>query len=69
MEDADVEPVLISVSQAARMLSVSERVMYDLANSGRLRKRYLEGSARNFRLEADQVREFALGLPTETTRQ
>jgi hypothetical protein len=68
MEDARVEPVLVTVSEAARMLSMSERVVYELAGAGRLTKRYLTKEARNFRLEAEQVRNFALDLPTESDR-
>lgn len=67
MTQPSVEPVLVTVSEAARMLSMSERVVYELASSGRLTKRYLTEEGRNFRLEAGQVRQFALTLPTEST--
>jgi excisionase family DNA binding protein len=67
MSEPSIEPVLISVGEAARMLSMSTRVVYELANEGKLTKRYLTDEARNFRLEAQQVKEYALSLPTESS--
>lgn len=67
MSEPSIEPVLISVSDAARMLSMSERVVYELAAAGQLTKRYLTAEGRNFRLEAQQVKDYALSLPTEST--
>jgi excisionase family DNA binding protein len=57
------ERVLVTVAQAAEMLSLSPRQVYDLANAEVFTKRFIGG--RNFRLEAEQVRRYAATLPTE----
>lgn len=59
------QKVLVTVAEAADMLSVNRQTVYHLAAAGELTKRYLPGSSRNFRLEADQVRTWGLSLPTE----
>lgn len=55
--------ILVSVTEAARMLSLSKRRVYELANAGTLTKRYV--GARQFRLDAAEVRAYAQSLPTE----
>lgn len=57
--------ILVTVAEAAEMLSVSPKTVYELASGGTFTKRYVNGSRRNFRLEAEQVRDYALNLPTE----
>lgn len=63
----DVEPVLVTVKQAAQMLACTPATVYELAAAGTLTKRYLKKDGRNFRLSAEQVREYAANLPTTTT--
>lgn len=60
------EKVLVTVAEAADMLSMSPRLVYDLANSGALTKRYLSERSRRFWIEAESVRQYAASMPTES---
>lgn len=57
--------ILVTVSEAADMLSLSERKVYELVAAGEFTRRYVGSGQRNYRLEAEQVREYALSRPTE----
>lgn len=63
------QKVLVTVAEAAEMLSVSPKTVYELASAGEFTKRYINGSQRNFRLEAQQVIDYAMNLPTEPERE
>lgn len=62
---APADPVLITVTEAARILCLPRSKVYELAAAGDLTKRYLPGAKRHFMLEYLQVRAYALNLPTE----
>ncbi len=58
------EAILVTISDAADMLGLSHRQVYELVNAGELgQKRYV--GSRNYRLEAAAVRAYAESLPTE----
>lgn len=59
------DPILVTVPEAAQMLSLSITKTYELVAAGMLSKRYV--GSRNFRLLAREVRAYAENLPTEPT--
>lgn len=61
----DDDKILLRVSEAAHVLSMTEHEVYVLARAGHFTKRYVGKGTRNFRLQADEVREYAAHLPTE----
>lgn len=60
---------LITVAEAADMLSLSPGTVYGLAASGTFTKKYVGKGTRNFRLALVEVEEYADTLPTEPKRQ
>lgn len=62
--NAAVPKVLVTVGEAAQMLSLSERKLYELVAGGYFTKRYVGTGRRNYRLEVEEVRQYAANLPT-----
>lgn len=60
-----VQKVLVTVAEAAEMLSLSRAAIYELAAKGELTKRYVGRGSREFRLQADEVVAYANSMPTE----
>lgn len=55
--------ILVTVAEAAEMLSLSRTELYELVAAGKFTKRYV--GTRSFRLQADEVVAYANSLPTE----
>lgn len=62
---APADPLLITVTEAARILCLPRSKVYELAAAGDLTKRYLPGAKRHFMLEYKQVKAYVQSLPTE----
>lgn len=56
------DPILVSVTDAARALSLSTAKVYALAAEGQLEKRYIGKGTRNFRLTYKSVEKYAASL-------
>lgn len=57
--------LLLRAAEAAEMLSLTEREVYELASKGLLEKRYIGKGTRNFRIPLASIEAYAEGLPTE----
>jgi excisionase family DNA binding protein len=57
-----MEPILVTVAEAAEMLALSKSQVYELANTGQLTKRYI--GSRDWRLAVEEIREYADSRPT-----
>lgn len=62
------DKILVTVSEAAQMLGLAPATVYDLANAGEFTKRYVGRGTRNFRLQVDELQQYAMRLPTEPKR-
>lgn len=60
--------ILVTVGDAAEMLGLSRRAIYDLTRDGVFTKRYVGTQSRNFRLEVAELQAYAANLPTEPSR-
>lgn len=59
--DATLEPIFCSVTDAARLLALSPRFVYDILDKGAIESRY-QGRKRLVVIES--LRRYAEGLPT-----
>lgn len=57
--------ILVTANEAAQMLSVSTKVIYDLAAAGDLEKRYIGAGTRNFRIPVASLQAYADNLPID----
>lgn len=57
--------LLYRVAEAAEILSLTEREVYELASKGVLEKRFIGKGTRNYRIPAASLEEYARDLPTE----
>lgn len=60
--------ILVTVAEAAEMLAVSPKTIYELTSAGEFTKRYVGKGTRNFRLQVDELVQYAAKLPTEPTK-
>lgn len=60
-----MDKLLVTVREAAQMLSVSEWTVYELASSGQLERRYIGTGKRFFRIPVDSLRAYVDSLPEE----
>jgi hypothetical protein len=56
------QPILVSVTDAAKTLAISTAQVYALAAEGRLEKRYIGKGTRNFRLTYKSLERYAASL-------
>lgn len=55
-------PILVTVKDAAHMLALSDKAVYDLAAAGKLEKKYVGKGTRNFRLTVASIEQFVESL-------
>lgn len=55
-------PLLVTVKDAAVMLSLSTSKVYELAADGHLEKKYVGTGSRNFRLTVKSIERYVAGL-------
>ena len=65
MPDTKPEPLLVSVSQAATMLSVTDRFIYELVADGTFTRHYIRAGSPRYRLSVAQIREYVERLTEE----
>lgn len=63
MSAQSMDPILITVDQAAEVLGLSNWRIYDLLNKGEIESRYLGRGTR--RVVVESLREYVAGLPTD----
>ena len=63
------DKILVSVNEAAYLLSVSTKVVYELAAKGELEKRYVGGKTRNFRIPVASLQAYADNLPVDPVEE
>lgn len=59
------EKLLVTVREAAELLSMSTWRVYDLAAAGHLERRYIGKGNHYFRIPTESVRAYAESLPTD----
>lgn len=59
------EALMVTVREAARMLSVSTWQVYDLAAAGSLERRYIGNGKHYFRIPVESLRKYVESLPTD----
>ena len=57
--------LLVSVNEAAEMLSLTPRLVYELAANNRLEKRYVGKGTRNFRIPVTSLQAYVDSLPID----
>lgn len=55
-------PLMVTVKDAAHLLALSEKAVYDLAADGKLEKKYVGKGTRNFRLTTASLERFVESL-------
>lgn len=58
-------PLMLTVRDAAAMLALSEKAVYDLAADGRLEKKYVGNGTRNFRITTASCERYVEGLHSD----
>lgn len=58
-------PILVTVNDAASILALSTKTIYDLAAGGELEKKYVGKGARSFRLTYASVEKYADSLSSD----
>lgn len=61
--------LLYRVAEAADILGLTDREVYELASGGKLEKRYIGKGTRNFRISAESIERYAANLPTEPVEE
>lgn len=61
--------LLYRVAEAADVLSLSERKVYELASKGVLEKRFVGKGTRNYRIPHESLAAYVAGLSTEPVKE